>query len=131
MDHPMKLFTPLPVGPVTLRNRIVLPAMVTRLSGEDGYVNQDIEERYVRFAQGEPGLIVVEAMGISTSRSGPLLRIGGDEFLPGLRRLASRIHDTAQVKVVPQIIHFLKISRSGWRQTIHDLTQAEIRAIVS
>ncbi|MCS6915065.1 MAG: NADH:flavin oxidoreductase [Myxococcales bacterium] len=127
----MKLFEPIQVGPLTLANRIVLPAMVTRLSGEDGHVNQDIEERYVRFARGEPGLIVVEAMGISQSKSGPLLRISSAEYLPGLRRLARRVHETAPVKVVAQIIHFLKISRSGWRQTIMDLTVAEIRDIVA
>src|SRR5688572_19252776 len=102
----LKLFEPLAVGPLHLPNRIVLPAMVTRLSGEDGHVNQDIEDRYVRFARGEPGLIVVEAMGISQSKSGPLLRISSDEYLPGLRRLATRIHETSSAKVVPQIIHF-------------------------
>jgi 2,4-dienoyl-CoA reductase-like NADH-dependent reductase (Old Yellow Enzyme family) len=127
----MTLFEPLTVGPVTLRNRIVLPAMVTRLSGEDGHVNPDIVDRYVRFAKGEPGLIVVEAMGISQAKSGPLLRIGGDEFLPGLRHLAQRVHDTAPVLVVPQIIHFLKLARSGWRQTIADLTPEQIRDLVS
>lgn len=126
----LKLFEPLRVGPLVLPNRIVLPAMVTRLSGEDGHVNADIEERYARFAQGEPGLIVVEAMGISQSKSGPLLRISSDEFLPGLSRLARRIHDTSATKVVPQIIHFLKIARSGWRQTIHDLSAGDIDEII-
>jgi 2,4-dienoyl-CoA reductase-like NADH-dependent reductase (Old Yellow Enzyme family) len=126
----MSLFAPLRVGNVTLPNRIVLPAMVTRLSGEDGHVNADIEDRYVRFAKGEPGLIVIEAMGISQAKSGPLLRIGSDEFLPGLQRLAQRLHDTAQVVVVPQIIHFLKIARSGWRQTILDLTAEQVRAVI-
>lgn len=125
-----KLFEPLAVGPVTLPNRIVLPAMVTRLSGEDGHVNQEIVDRYVRFAQGEPGLIVVEAMGISQAKSGPLLRIGDDAFLPGLERLAARVHKSSATLVVPQIIHFLKIARSGWRQTVADLTTAEIEAII-
>lgn len=32
--------------------------------------------------------------------------------------------------VVPQIIHFLKIARSGWRQTIADLTTAQIRDLI-
>jgi len=127
----LKLFEPIVVGPVTLPNRVVLPAMVTRLSGEDGHVNQDILDRYVRFAKGEPGLIVVEAMGISQSKSGPLLRISGDEYLPGLCRLSARIHETSATKVVPQIIHFLKIARSGWRQTIADLSSGDIREIVS
>src|SRR5262245_5134563 len=124
------LFQPFPINTMTLPNRIVLPAMVTRLSGEDGVVNQDIVDRYVRFAKGEPGLIVVEAMAVHTAKSGPLLRIGTDEFKPGLTELAKRVHGAGPGKVVPQIIHFLKIARSGWRQTVSDLTKEDIREIV-
>ena len=112
------LFQPFPINGVTLPNRIVLPAMVTRLSGEDGVINADIMDRYVRFAKGEPGLIVVEAMAVHTAKSGPLLRIGTDEFKPGLTELAKRVHAAGPAKVVPQIIHFLKIARSGWRQMV-------------
>ena len=127
----MLLFSPLTVGPLTLPNRIVLPAMVTRLSGSDGHVNPDITDRYVRFAQGEPGLMVIEAMGVSTAKSGPLLRIGSDEFLPGLTQLTQRLHDTSPSRVVPQIIHFLKIARSGYRQTIADLSIPEIKDLLA
>ncbi len=35
------LTTPLGVGPVTIANRFAVPAMVTRLSGDDGFVNDD------------------------------------------------------------------------------------------
>jgi 2,4-dienoyl-CoA reductase-like NADH-dependent reductase (Old Yellow Enzyme family) len=125
-----KLFTPFQINNVTLPNRLVLPAMVTRLSGEDGYVNQDITDRYVRFAKGEVGLIVVEAMAVHSAKSGPLLRICGDEFKPGLTELAKNIHGTSDSKVVPQIIHFLKIARNGWRQKIEDLSIKDIQAIV-
>ncbi len=124
------LFAPFPINGVTLPNRIVLPAMVTRLSGEDGVINADIMDRYVRFAKGEPGLIVVEAMAVHTAKSGPLLRIGTDEFKPGLTELAKRVHGAGPAKVVPQIIHFLKIARSGWRQLVSDLTKDDIREIV-
>lgn len=124
------IFEPLRINGVTLPNRIVLPAMVTRLSGEDGQVNQDIRERYVRFAKGEPGLVVVEAMAVHSAKSGPLLRISGDEFLPGLTDLAKRVHDASPSKVIPQIIHFLKIARTGWRQTIDMLSREEIAAII-
>ena len=124
------LFTPLLVRGVALPNRIVLPAMVTRLSGEDGYVNDDIRTRYVRFAKGGAGLIVLEAMAVHASKSGPLLRISDDAFVPGLADLRKRCHDAGPGKVFPQIIHFLKISRSGWRQTVDMLSHADIDAIV-
>jgi 2,4-dienoyl-CoA reductase-like NADH-dependent reductase (Old Yellow Enzyme family) len=124
------LFSPLAIRTMTLPNRIVLPAMVTRLSGEDGLVNDDIRTRYVRFARGGAGLIVLEAMAVHQSKSGPLLRIGADEFKPGLADLAARCHDAGPGRVVPQIIHFLKIARSGWRQTIDMLSPLDIDAIV-
>ncbi len=126
----MTLFEPLVVRQMRLPNRLVLPAMVTRLSGEDGLVNEDICARYTRFARGGVGLIVVEAMAVHAAKSGPLLRISSDDFLPGLRDLCQRIRDAGPSKVVPQIIHFLKIARSGWRQTVDMLSHAEIDAVV-
>ena len=125
------LFEPLPLRNVVLPNRLVLPAMVTRLSGEDGLVNDDIRARYVRFAQGGVGLIVVEAMAVHNAKSGPLLRISSDDFKPGLSDLRARVHDAGPSKVVPQIIHFLKIARSGWRQTVDMLSLEEIDEIVN
>jgi 2,4-dienoyl-CoA reductase-like NADH-dependent reductase (Old Yellow Enzyme family) len=124
------LFTPIAIRTMTLPNRIVLPAMVTRLSGEDGLVNDDIRARYVRYAKGGAGMIVLEAMAVHQSKSGPLLRISSDEFKPGLADLAVRCHDAGPGRVVPQIIHFLKIARSGWRQTIDMLSPQDIDAIV-
>ncbi|MFQ5558051.1 MAG: hypothetical protein ACE5GB_11165, partial [Acidimicrobiales bacterium] len=53
--------TPLRLPQVDLPNRIAVPAMVTRLAGEDGHVNDAIIDRYSRFAEGGAGLIVGEA----------------------------------------------------------------------
>jgi 2,4-dienoyl-CoA reductase-like NADH-dependent reductase (Old Yellow Enzyme family) len=124
------LFSPYSIRGLSLGNRIILPAMVTRLSGEDGLVNGDVRDRYLRFAKGEPGLMVVEAMGVTETKSGPLLRASHDRFVPGLRDLVRDIHATSPTKVAAQIIHFLKISRSGWRQRIQDLGRAEIDQVI-
>jgi 2,4-dienoyl-CoA reductase-like NADH-dependent reductase (Old Yellow Enzyme family) len=126
----VKLFEPLVINGMRLENRIVVPAMVTRLSGEDGFVNQPIRDRYLAYASGEPGLIVVEAMAVHSAKSGPLLRISDDGFISGLRDLVQRIHNAGSSKVAPQIIHFLKVARSGWRQRIEDLSGYEIKKIV-
>ncbi|MCC6574036.1 MAG: NADH:flavin oxidoreductase [Planctomycetes bacterium] len=123
------LFTPFKINSITLPNRLVVPAMVTRLSGEDGFVNDAIRERYRRFAKGGAGLIVIEAMAVHQAKSGPLLRLGDDQFIPGQRDLAKLMHDSGPGKVVPQIIHFLKIARSGWRQKVDDLSLDDIREI--
>ena len=127
----MKAFEPLDINGMVIPNRVMVPAMVTRLSGVDGHVNDDIVQRYVRYAEGGIGLIVVEAIAVHGAKSGPLLRISGDEFVPGLAEMTRQIHDTSDSKVVPQIIHFLKLARSGWRQTVDMLSLDEIDTIVA
>lgn len=126
----MKLLEPLDINGMVLPNRVIVPAMVTRLSGEDGYVNQDIIDRYVRYSAGHVGLIVVEATAVHTSKSGPLLRLSADEFTAGHADLVRQVHEAGPSKVVPQIIHFMKVARSGWRQTIDMLSSQDIDGIV-
>jgi len=126
----MKLFEPLEFRGMVIPNRVMVPAMVTHLCKEDGFVTEDTIDRYVRYARGGAGLIVVEAMAIHQVRSGPLLRIAEDQYIPGLRRLVSRVHETSDSKIVPQIIHFLKVARSGWRQTVDKVSVEEIDRIV-
>jgi 2,4-dienoyl-CoA reductase-like NADH-dependent reductase (Old Yellow Enzyme family) len=127
---PRLLFTPLTINRLTLPNRILVTAMVTRLSGEDGLVNRDIIDRYARFAKGEAGLVVVEATAVHQSKSGPLLRLCDDEFIPGHRELLKHMRNAGPSKVALQIIHFLKIARSGWRQTVDTLSRDELKFIV-
>jgi 2,4-dienoyl-CoA reductase-like NADH-dependent reductase (Old Yellow Enzyme family) len=129
MTHGSLLFEPFPIRSARMENRIVLTAMVTRLAGEDGFVNDRIRDRYIRFAEGRPGMIVLEAMAVHQSRSGPLLRICGDEYIAGLADLYQKMRERSPSLVVPQIIHFLKISRSGYRQTVADLSAGEILSI--
>lgn len=126
----MKLLEPLDINGMVIPNRVAVPAMVTRLSGEDGLVNQPIIDRYVRYAEGNVGLIVVEATAVHTSKSGPLLRLSDDSFIQGHADLVSRVHDTSDSKVVPQIIHFMKVARSGWRQKVEDLGTEQIEKII-
>ncbi|MBM4368311.1 MAG: NADH:flavin oxidoreductase [Deltaproteobacteria bacterium] len=105
------LFSPLSLGPVTAPNRVWLPAMVTWLSNDEGVVTDDVTRRYVRYARGGAGTIVLEAMGIRDVNSGPLMRIGHDRYVPGLRELVSRMKCAGAGLVMPQVIDFLKIAR--------------------
>ena len=56
--------------------------MVTWLSNDEGEVTPDVLARYVRYARGGAGMIVLEAMGVRDVNSGPLLRIGHDRAVP-------------------------------------------------
>lgn len=112
------LFSPLAVNRVTLANRVWLPAMVTWLSNEAGDVTPDVRARYLRYADGGAGMIVMEAMGVRDVASGPLMRIGHDRYVPDLRALVAEMHARGDVRVVPQLIDFLKIARRNPEQAL-------------
>ena len=64
-----------------------MPAMVPWRATDDGLVTPEVLDWYARFAQGQPGAIVVEATGVRDVPSGPLLRAGHDRYTEGLARL--------------------------------------------
>jgi 2,4-dienoyl-CoA reductase-like NADH-dependent reductase (Old Yellow Enzyme family) len=79
----------------------------------DGQVTDDNLDWYGRFAEGQPGVIVVEATGVRDLASGPLIRIGHDRFIPGLTRLVERVREASggKTKLLIQIIDFLTVRR--------------------
>jgi 2,4-dienoyl-CoA reductase-like NADH-dependent reductase (Old Yellow Enzyme family) len=107
------LFQPIRLGSLTLEQRTWIPAMVPWRATEDGLVTRDVLEWYGRFAQGRPGAIVVEATGVRDIPSGPLLRIGHDRFLPGLRELVETVRRASDghTRLLIQIIDFLSVKR--------------------
>jgi 2,4-dienoyl-CoA reductase-like NADH-dependent reductase (Old Yellow Enzyme family) len=108
-----RLFSPVRVGPLTLQQRSWVPAMVPWRASEDGFATDAVVAWYERFARGRPGAIVLEATGIRDIPSGPLLRIGHDRYLPGLRRIveAVRAASGGETRLFIQIIDFLAIRR--------------------
>src|SRR5579862_5499181 len=108
-----RLFSPVAVGAVTLRQRTWVPAMVPWRASADGFVTAEVLEWYECFARGRPGALVVEATGIRDVPSGPLLRAGHDRFLPGLRHLARVVRQASkgETKLFIQLIDFLSIRR--------------------
>jgi len=108
-----RLFSPIQVGPLSLAERTWVPAMVPWRATEDGFVSDNVLAWYERFARGRPGAIVVEATGIRDIPSGPLLRIGDDRFLPGLRQLVDVVRRASEgeTRLLIQVIDFLRIRR--------------------
>jgi 2,4-dienoyl-CoA reductase-like NADH-dependent reductase (Old Yellow Enzyme family) len=108
-----RLFSPVAIGPITLAQRTWVPAMVPWRATEEGYVTEEVIDWYERFARGMPGAIVLEATGIRDVPSGPLLRIGHDRFLPGLRRLVDAVRRASEgrTRLFVQLIDFLAVRR--------------------
>ncbi len=88
------LLTPARIGPVEVKNRIVMPPMTTRTADAEGFVTDDSVAYYMARVAGGTGLITVEMA--SPEKCGRHRRrevgIYDDRFLPGLTRLVADIH---------------------------------------
>lgn len=107
------LFQPIKVGATTLRERTWIPAMVPWRATDEGFVTRANLDWYARFAEGRPGAIVVEATGVRDIPSGPLLRIGHDRFIAGLRDLVETVRraSAGRTRLFIQLIDFLAVKR--------------------
>jgi len=107
------MYQPIEIGPRTATTRTWIPAMVPWRATEDGFVTPEVIAWYRRFAEGRPGVLVVEATGIRDIPSGPLLRIGHDRFVDGLARLVDAVREgsNGETLILIQLIDFLAIRR--------------------
>lgn len=100
------------IGPMTLSNRVVLPAMDMNVC-VDGEIEQEDIDHYVARAAGGTGLIITGASAVAypvgaTSTKEPGL--SDDRFLPGLTALADAVH-AAGSKLCVQSTHHGKVAR--------------------
>lgn len=99
------LFSPLSIGPVTLRNRIVSAGHTTNMP-TDGTINDAMVAYHEARAAGGTGLIVVQSAIVheSAGRSARIPMAIDDSCLPGYRRLADACHAHGTV-VFGQLFH--------------------------
>lgn len=125
------LFSPVTIGNITFPNRIQRTSMVSGLATEDGHVTKDLIARYQREAKGGVGSFVVEAAVVLPSRSSYNLRISDDSFVDELKDVVDAIRKAnSETKIGIQVVHFLKIARSGWRQKVSDFKVEDMPVIV-
>ena len=88
------LWEPFRLGKMELRNRIVMPPMVTRYADEQGYITERMKNYYEARAKGGAGLIIVEAHFVhQLGRVYPnQANISDDRCIPGLSALVQLIH---------------------------------------
>jgi len=107
------VYQPIRIGSIEAASRTWVPAMVPWRATDDGFVTKNNLDWYRRFAAGRPGVLVVEATGVRDIPSGPLLRIGHDRFIPGLKQLVEVVREASEgeTKLFIQIIDFLSVKR--------------------
>lgn len=108
------LFRPLPFGPHTLRNRIVMSPM-TRQRSPGGIPGEQSAAYYRRRAEGGVGLIITEGTCIghpAASGYKDVPDLSGIQSLKGWRRVVEAVHQ-AGARIVPQLWHVGPIRRPG------------------
>ena len=113
------LLSPIRIGPMTLRNRVVMPAMNTSYATTDGEVTDRLVGFYRARARGGVGLITlgfsyVHPLGRVLPR---MLASHDDRAIPGLRLFADAMHAEG-AKVSLQLCH-------GGRRTSSKVTGAQ------
>ncbi len=99
----MKLFEPIEIEGMKIKNRIVMPAAELNYHTPDGEITERMLDFYRERARGGIGFAIV---GVAKIEPYPLGGIGiyDDKFIPGLKKLAEIFHEF-DVKCAVQLWH--------------------------
>ena len=99
-------FSPIRIGTMTVKNRLVAGPMVMNHATEDGHVTPRMLPYYAAKAAGGFGLVHVEASYIRPDGNmfGRMLGVHDDRQIPGLSELVEAIHQNGS-KCTIQLVH--------------------------
>lgn len=99
-------FSPMYIGKMLVKNRLVVPAMDSAMCEDDGTIKKMACDYYGARAKGGFGIVITEIAAVDERATGmpgeP--RLYSDEYIPGLKKLANAIH-TGGAKAVVQLHH--------------------------
>ena len=101
-----RIFSPVSIGSLSLKNRLVVPPMVANMFTEAGEVTEQYIAYIVERAKGGFGLIITENLGISPGARA-FVRNGGiwsDSQCAGLALLTQKVHE-AGGRIAAQLYH--------------------------
>jgi len=99
-----KLFQPVRIGSLELKNRYVMNAMHLGFE-KDSFVGKRTVDFYKERAKGGVGLIIVGGLKVEQIGYGPtFLSIADDDCLPGLRELTAEVKKEG-AKIFAQLMH--------------------------
>lgn len=113
------LLQPGKIGKITLKNRMIVPAMGGGWGELDGRVNDRVIEYFAARAKGGFGLVYTEYTYVDPlGKANPgQIAIYSDEFIPDCKRLTDRVHEEGG-KIFMQLHH-------AGRQTMQQVTGSE------
>lgn len=96
-------FSPFTVNGKTVKNRFIRSATNSHLDNTDGIISDAEIEMYDALGRGDVGTIITGHMSVAPD---PAYRadiaqpsIGSDEFIPGIRRVADKIHEYGSLAI--------------------------------
>lgn len=101
-----KLFEPIKIGSMELKNRLVVPAMSTLTATPEGACTEQFIAYHERKAKGGWGLVITEYYGIAPHVGffPSMLGIWNDELVENHKQLTNRVHAVGG-KIAAQISH--------------------------
>lgn len=101
-----KLFTPIKINNVEVKNRVFMSPMSTNFASHDGYVTEEMIHHYASRAKGGVGLIVTEVVMVEPTYRYILntASIEDDSYIEGWKKLADEVHKYGG-KIFPQLLH--------------------------
>lgn len=111
-----KLFSPLEVGSLKLRNRVGMAPMSMDYEAADGTVPKRLADIFVRRAEGGTGFVVIDAVTVDSKYQymGNTTCLDSDDLVPQFKEFANRV-SAAGSTLIPQIIHPGPESICGFR----------------
>ncbi|HYB20445.1 MAG TPA: NADH:flavin oxidoreductase, partial [Thermodesulfobacteriota bacterium] len=111
MPYP-RMFTPLSLGGLTLKNRLVMSQMTMNYATEEGFMTERLIRHYLERARGGVGLILVEGTFFTPEGRGYKNQLGlcTAAQIRGLRDLTRAIRS---IPDGPKI--FIQVHHAGWR----------------
>lgn len=96
-------FSPFTINGKTVKNRFIRSATNSHLDNTDGIISDAEIEMYDALGRGDVGTIITGHMSVAPD---PAYRadiaqpsIGSDEFIPGIRRVADKIHEYGSLAI--------------------------------
>lgn len=101
-----KLFSPINIGRMEVKNRIVMAPMTTNWAPKDGTISQKMIDYWEARAKGGVGLIIFEVVTVDGAFPYILQTVGlwDDKLIPSFKKFVDAMH-VHGAKVAPQISH--------------------------
>lgn len=135
-----QLLAPGRIGSLTLRNRIIMAPMGSNFAESDGHCGERIQAYYEARARGGAGLLIMGVCSVAfpAGTAEPYqVGVSSDAFLPGLSRLAERVHQHG-AKIAMQLQHAGKTSvrdmaegRQLWVPSVPPVLQSDMMAALT